>query len=146
MTRQIIRLNSMHMQSVQHITVNVTMYVMSDYIYLYLCIQVWYINHYLHQRRLQQSEVCESWPKFGCRYLSYWERRAVALLNMYACNSTAKSIYSIYRTNPIDRSINKEGLHKGLYIYSVIIHYRTIYNHLLFLILYKPLLFKGFIR
>lgn len=31
-------------------------------------------------------------------------------------------------------------------IYSVIIHYRTIYNHLLFLILYNPLLFKGFIR
>lgn len=118
MTCQIIRLNSMHMQSVQHITVNVTMYVMSDYIYLYLCIHAGLINKslYLHQRRLQQSEVCESWPKFGCRYLSYWERRVVALLNMYACNSTAKSIYSIYRTNPIDRSINKEGLHKGLYI------------------------------
>lgn len=41
-----------------------------------------------HQRRLQQSEVCESWPKFGCRYLSYWERRAVALLNMYAWSCT----------------------------------------------------------
>lgn len=34
MTRQIIRLNSMHMQSVEQITVNVTIYVMSDYIYL----------------------------------------------------------------------------------------------------------------
>lgn len=141
MTRQIIRLNSMHMQSVQHITVNVTMYVMSDYIYLYLCIQVWYINHYLHQRRLQQNEVCESWPKFGCRYLSYWERRAVALLNTARLNLFI-AFTELIRL--IDLSTRK--VYTRDCIYSVIIHYRTIYNHLLFLMLNKPLLFKGFIR
>lgn len=92
--------------------------------------------------RAKFASACQS---LCCRYLNYWERRAVALLNMYAWSCT----YPTARLNLfiaftelirlIDLSTRK--VYTRDCIYSVIIHYRTIYNHLLFLILYTPLSF-----
>lgn len=97
-----------------------------------------------------RAKFAKAGQSLCCRYLNYWERRAVALLNMYGWSCTYLSkIIQQHRLNLfiaftelirlIDLSTRK--VYTRDCIYSVIIHYRTIYNHLLFFYTIYPLSF-----